>query len=133
MKTKWTLLLLGGMCAIAAASASAQAADLTPLVVNNITGNLHIHQSPPAGCPDLDGDIPITGQGFQIAPAQGLDLGGGNRGFLLKQGTIWINPFSVHVSCLGHSEDDVYSVMSVEVAQTVRFEAGPSGTDVFTF
>ncbi len=133
MKTKWTLLLLVGMSVIAPALASAQATDLSPMLLHGVTGNLHIHQSTPFGCPGLDGDVPIIGEWFEIAPAEGRDLGGGNRGFLLKRGTVRINPFSVHYSCLGHDENDDYTAMSIELAQTVPFEAVPSGPDRFSF
>ena len=125
MKSKWTLLLIGGLSALGPVLATAQTVDLSPMVVQGVTGNLHIFQSTPIGCPDVNGDIPVTGEWFRIAPAEGLDVGGGNRGFLLQRGTVRIHPFTVHVSCLGHDETQAYSTLSVEVAQAVFFE-GPA-------
>ena len=133
MKSKWTLLLIGGLSAIAPALASAQTTDFSPMVVKSVTGNLHIHQSTPIGCPDVDGDIPVIGEWFEIAPAEGIDLGGGNKGFVMQRGTVRINPFTVHVSCLGHDETRAYTALSVEIAQVVPFEAVPSGLDTYSF
>ncbi len=126
-------LLIGGLGVLAPALAPAQTVDTTPLLVSGVSGNLHLHQSTPFGCQDLNGDIPVTGEWFAIAPAEGIDAGGGNRSFVLNQGTVRIHPFSVHVSCDGQSVDQDYTALAVEVAHVVPFEAVPSGPSAFSF
>ncbi len=131
MKTMWTLLLAFSL--IAAGPAAARATDLQPMVIQGVGGNMHIHQSTPFGCPDVNGDIPVTGGRFEIAPAEGHDLGGGLKRFILARGTVYIHPFTVHVSCLGDDETQAYSELSVQVSGAVTFTASPSGPGTYTF
>src|SRR5512141_927800 len=117
MKSQWTFLPFSGRRALAifglsalawgglCVPASPAALDMKPLLGSGVAGKLHIHQSTPFGCKDLDGDIPVTGEWFSIAPAEGIDAGGGNRSYFLNQGTVRIHPFSVHVSCDGQNVD----------------------------
>ncbi len=131
MKTMWTLLLVGGLTTLGAVAQAAD--DLQPLVMQAIGGNMHIHQSTPVGCPDVNGDIPVSGGRFEFAPAEGHDLGGGNKRFSITRGTVHIHPFTVHVSCLGHDETDAYSELSVQVRGAVTFTASPLSAGVYTF
>jgi hypothetical protein len=131
MKTTFTLLLAASLAG--AAPAGARAAELQPMVVHGLTGNMHIHQSTPIGCPDVDGDIPVVGGGFEVAPAEGREAGGGNKRFVLTRGTVHISPFSVSLSCLGDDETQDYTALSVQMAQAVPFTATPTGPGTYTF
>ncbi len=131
MKTIWTLLLASSL--IAAAPAAARATDLQPMVIQGVGGNMHIHQSTPFPCPDLDADVAVIGGRFEIAPAEGQDLGRGAKRFVLTRGTVRIHPFTVSVSCLGDDERRAYSALSVQVSGAVSFIALPSGPGAYTF
>jgi len=134
MKMKWTLLLIAGLATLAPAMAQAQASDLQPMVVQNVTGNLHVRQSTPFSCSGVEGDVPVIGGRFDISPSEGRDVGGGNRLFVLTQGTVIINPFTMSVSCPGSTTTQDYSALSVQVAQTVSFVGTPyGGPDTFAF
>ena len=133
MRIQWTLLLAAGLIAPAPAVALAQPLRRPPLVVGNVSGNLHIFQSTPAPCPSVDDDVAVSGGHFEIAPAAVLDLEGGRQGFLMTQGTITFQPFTTGLSCAGHEETHRYTALSVDVANAVPFVGVPSDRGILTF
>src|SRR6185436_18623968 len=130
MATKRTLLLIGGLALLAPAAALAQPPDRKPLTVGNVSGNMHIFQSTPFACSDIEGDVPVTGGRFDLTPAQGLDAGGGYKRFVMTRGRVRMSPFNIDFSCVGFEEHHHYTALSVQVANSVSFLAAPSGPGV---
>jgi hypothetical protein len=132
MKTKWTLLLLGGLSGIAPAVPLAQSPDLQPMVVNNLTGDLRVQQSTPVTCNDVDQTTPVTQGRIEITPAEGVDVPGG-KFFVLTRANVSFAAFTVHVSCLGGAESRTrnYTKVDVQLGRAVSFNASPSAPGVF--
>jgi hypothetical protein len=128
MKTKWMLLAAGSASGIALAAALAHSADLPPMAIDHITGNLHIVQAIP--CDTLTTDTPVTQGRIGITPAEGIDVRGG-KSFLLTGFTISFAPFSMSGSCFGFRGSRTYSLLSVQLGKAVAFTAADAGDGVF--
>src|SRR5258706_4460967 len=120
MNIKWTLFLITALAMVTPAIARAQASNFQSLDVHDLTGDLHIHQSLPLGCQDLDGSVPLLGGRIAIAPAEGIPVQGG-RQFALTRATVSFVPFKTHVSCLGHTDDRDYTELSAQIPLAVSF------------
>jgi len=96
MKTKWMRLVTGSASGIALAATLVHSADLQPMVVQNITGILHIVQKLPCDTV-LTRDTPITRGRIVITPAEGFDVAGG-KSFTLTGFTISFAPFTISAS-----------------------------------
>src|SRR6185436_13238288 len=133
MKTRWTLLPMAGLLALAPLARPVRAADRTSLVVGDVSGNMHIFQSTPTGCSDAQVDVPVIGGRFDLTPAEGFDVGKGLKRWIMTRGVVSIRPFTIDFSCLGHREHHQYSALSVQVASAVSFLASPSSPGVYRF
>jgi hypothetical protein len=129
MKTKkWTLLVIGSLSGIAL-TALAQSADLQPMVVGNLSGDLRIQQSIP--CDDnVDQTTAVTQGRLEITPAEGIDVPGGKR-FVLTRGSISFAPFTISRSCLGFGETRHYTQVAVQLAQATTFTASSVGGGIY--
>jgi len=126
MKTKWMLIGIGALSAIALAAPPAHSADLTPMVVNIIRGELNVQQHIPCG--NVAGaTAPVTVGRLEVAPADGVDVPGGKR-FVLTRASVSFTPFSLSGSCAGHSETRHYQEVGVQLGQAVAFTATPTAT-----
>ena len=128
MKAKRMLLLIGGASAIALAASLVHTADLEPMVVNSVTGTLHIDQGIPCG--HTVKDTTVTQGRLEIAPAEGLDVTGG-KFFVLTRANLSFAPFSMSDSCYGFSGSRTYTTVSVQLAKAVSFTALAAGGGVF--
>ena len=72
MKTKWTLLLAGGLSGLVLTAVMARSADLQPRVVKSLTGDLHIDQDVPCG-DNVVVTTPVTQGRLELSPAEGFD------------------------------------------------------------
>ena len=126
MKTNWTFLML--VVAAGMAPAAVQAAG-RPLVVNNLTGTLRIEQGIPCD-DDVDQTTPVTGGRLEISPPEGLSIPGGKR-YALLTADISFAGFSIHRSCLGFDETRNYSVVRVQLARALSFDALPSTPSLY--
>src|SRR5262249_48399675 len=97
MKTMRTLLLIGALGAPSPLLAQSSPSVRQPLLVHDVTGNLNIFQSTPVGCSDFHKDVAVSGGWFHLTPAEGADIGGGNRSFVLSRGTVTVHPFKISV------------------------------------
>ena len=131
MTKKWMLALFGGLSGIALTTSLVRGADLKPLVVASPAGTLRIQQGVPCAA-DVDLTTPVTGGRIEITPGDGTDVAGGKR-FTLTRLNLSFAPFSVTRDCLGIGETRNYTEESAELAQTVSFNATPSGPGVYTF
>jgi len=129
MKTKWMVLVLGGVSGIALTAAVARSADLQPLVVTGLAGALRIQQSVPCGS-DVDQTTPVTSGRIEISPATGIDVPGGKR-FVLTRANVTFAPFSISRSCLGVSETRNYTEIGVQLAQITSVTATPVGGGIY--
>jgi len=121
---KPTRLLLVIASGIALAATLVHGADRQPMVVRNITGNLHIEQRIP--CDTLTQDTPVTEGRIVITPAEGVDVAGG-KSFELIGFNISFAPFTISGSCLGIGGSRTYSLMSVHLGRAVAFTASDRG------
>lgn len=130
MKMKCMLLLIGGLAGIMAPAAARAQGSLQPMVVTNLTGNLHIQQGLPLWCDDVVKTTPVTQALLRITPAEGFDVPGG-KSFVLTGANVSFAPFAISGSCAGYSETRDYSIVGVQVVRAVRFTAVPSVPDVY--
>jgi hypothetical protein len=128
MKTKWMLLVIGSASGIALAATLVHSADLRPMVVNIIRGNLHIVQQVP--CDTLTVDTPVTQGRILITPAEGFDVADG-KSFVLIGFTISFAPFTMRASCRGFERARTYNLLSVQLGKAVAFIARDPGDGVF--
>jgi HYR domain-containing protein len=131
MKTRWTLLLIAGLGLMRPVAAEAQAIDLRPMVVTDLTGDLHIFQDLPYPCSNVDRTIPVVHGRIEIAPGDDDIEVGGQRLFMLTRASVSFAPFSVHRSCVGYDVTRNYTVVSVQLAGAASFLASPSGPNVY--
>jgi hypothetical protein len=123
--------MIGGLGAIALAATPARSADLQPMIVTPLTGNVHFFQSIPI-CSDLNFDRAITGGRIEIAPAEGIDVVGG-KAFMFTRISVFVSGFHIHDSCLGSSDDETYFEIGASLGQAVVFIATPGGAGVYNF
>jgi hypothetical protein len=129
-KTKRMLLLIGGMSAIALAATVAGTADLQPMIVNTLTGNLRIQQSIPCAS-NVDQTTPVTAGRLELSPADGVDVPGGKI-FSLTRVNVSFAPFTIHRSCVGlFDRTKDYTNVAVQLASAVSFTAVSSGPGVY--
>jgi len=124
MNIRWMLLVIGGASGIALAATLVHGADLRPMVVRNITGNLHIVQQVP--CDTLTVDTKVTRGRIVITPAEGINVAGG-KAFELVGFTISFEPFTMSDSCRGFEASRTYNLLSVQLARAVAFIASNRG------
>jgi hypothetical protein len=129
MKTKWMLFLIGGVSAIAATVPLALSADLQPMVVATLAGDLRIEQGIPCA-DDVDQTTPVTQGRLELTPAHGVDVPAG-KFFVVTRVNVSFAPFSIHRSCMGFSETRSYSELGVQLVKAVSFTAVSSGADVY--
>ena len=125
MASRWTLFLVAGL----SATAPVEASDLRPAVVGDLTGNMHVSQTTPRGCGGIETDVPVIGGRFELAPAEGREVGNGDKMFLMTYGVVSFRPFTV--SACGQRR--IYSALSVQVANAVSFRASPAGGGRYAF
>src|SRR3989442_143770 len=97
MKTKWTLLLAGGLSGLVLTAVMARSSDLQPMVVKSLTGDLHIDQDVPCG-DNVVVTTPVTQGRLELSPAEGFDdpaVTGGKR-FTLTRASMSFASFSAH-------------------------------------
>jgi hypothetical protein len=128
MKTKWMPLVIGSASGIALAATVVHSADRRPMVVQNITGNLHIVQTVP--CDTLIVDTPVTQGQILITPAEGVDVAGG-KSFVLIGFTISFAPFTMRASCRGFERSRTYNLLTVQLGKAVAFTASDRGGGEF--
>ena len=126
MKTKWMFLLFGSASGIALAAALVHSADLQPMIVTDLAGQLRINQDLPLDCDNLVKTTPVSQGRLEITPAEGVDVSG-SKFFVLTRANISFAPFTIHGSCHGESETRHYTAVSVQLGQAVSFTAAPSG------
>ncbi len=129
MKTKWMLLLAGGLSGLVLTAVMARSADLQPMVVKSLTGDLHIDQDVPCG-DNVVVTTPVTQGRLELNPAEGFDdpaVTGGKR-FTLTRASMSFGGFSAHRDCAGIGDTRNYSAVSVELGRAVSFTAVPAGT-----
>ncbi len=129
MNTKRMVLLLGGVTGLALTAALARSADLQPLVVTALAGELRIQQGVPCGH-DVDQTTPVTQGRVVITPATGIDVPGGKR-FVLTRASVSFAPFSISRSCLGVSETRNYTEVGVQLGEITAFTATPAGGGIY--
>jgi hypothetical protein len=122
------LLSIGGLAGIALAAAHVAGAGLQPMVVTNLTGNLHVAQGIPCGT--AESDSAITGGRFEIAPANGIDVPGGKQ-FVLTRANVSFAPFNVSGSCYGFGDTRHYTNVDVSLASAVSFTTAALGGGAF--
>jgi len=130
MITKWMLLLIGGMSAIALGAALAESSNLQPMVVTNPTGTLHINQPLPGTCDNVDQSTPVTQGRIEITPAEGLDVPGG-RFFTVSRADLSFAPFTIERHCMTQDSKREYRELGVQLDRAVSFTATASSPGVF--
>jgi len=130
MKTKLMLLLFGSAIGIAWAAARAHGADLQPMIVTDLTGELRIVQNLPLDCSALVKTTPVSNGRLELSPAEGVDVPGGKL-FALTRANVTFAPFTIHGSCHGESDTRNYTAVSVQLAKVVSFTATPAGGGVY--
>jgi hypothetical protein len=129
MNTTYRLLVTAAFGGFVAVAASAAATDLTPAIVTNLSGSLHIVQVVP--CDDnIDQTTPVTGGRIELTPAEGVPDGDGRR-FTLTRIQISFAPFTIDKWCHGIHETRDYQKFSVQLANAVSFTAIPSSPGVY--
>src|SRR5262249_10710472 len=135
MKQKGLLLVITGATAltVAALVALAASADLQPMVINNLTGALHVQQVVPK-TDAVDLFTPVIGGRIELAPSEGNDILGGKQ-FTLTRADVAFAGFSVHRECcLGLvSETRTYTDINVMLVRAVTFTSFSSGPGRFAF
>ena len=129
MTRNWMRALLGGVSGVVLAAALAQSADLQPMVVTNLAGNLRIEQDVPCS-DDVDQTTPVTAGRFELTPAEGVNVTGGKE-FVLTKANVSFAPFSIHRSCLGFDRTRNYTEVGVQLAQAVSVRATAVGGSAY--
>ena len=74
-----------------------------------------------------------SADGCEIAPAEGIDLGGGRKRFTLTRLTLSFAPFSLRRECRGVDVTRDYTEESAELSRPVSFTASLVRPDVYSF
>ena len=128
MTTKRTLLLIGGLTGIVLAGAPARGGDLLPMIVTNLSGNLHVSQGIPCGT--AQSDSAITGGRIELTPAGGVNVAGGKQ-FVLTRATLDFAAFNISGSCSGFGGSRHYTSLHVQLAKATAFTATDAGGGAF--
>jgi hypothetical protein len=128
MKTKWMVLPIVAAAALAPAAALA---DVEPLVVPALSGNLHIDQPLPGTCDNVDLTTDVTGGRLQIVPGNGAIMVGSFRVWVLTQATASIAPFRIHRDCMGENKTMDYTQLDVEIGHSATVVGLPAGASAF--
>jgi hypothetical protein len=131
MTTKWMRLVIASAAALVAAAGLARGGDLQPAVVSSLTGNLQIDQPLPLNCDDVTRTVAVTGGRIEFTPVDGVDIGGGAKSFVLSRASVSFDPFHIHASCDGDSDDEDFSTVSVQLAHAASFTGAPLGGGVY--
>ncbi len=110
----------------------AQSIGLLPMVVNQVTGELAIHQSLPGTCSNVNQTAAVTKGRIEISPSEGVDIPGG-KSFVLTRANISFAPFRIERHCMTKDFDKTFADVNVQLRGAVPFTGEPSGSDVFTF
>jgi hypothetical protein len=129
MKTPRNVLFAGALALAPAAAALAPGADLQPMVLDDLQGQLRVEQEVPCD-DDVDQTTPVSGGILEISPASGFEAPSG-RIFTLGRANVTFAPFSIHRSCLGFGETRSYSEVGVQLNRAVTFRAAPSSPGVY--
>src|SRR5262245_10517638 len=129
MKTRWMFVLAVLTASVATRAA---AADLRPMVVHDLTGDLHVEQPLPLGCGSVDYHTPVVGGEIEISPAEGIAVPGG-RSFTMTAASVQFATFETEGTCAGYGYRHAYRELGVELASGVSFEASAAGAGVYTF
>src|SRR6185295_5207884 len=132
MKTKWMLLLIGGLSALAAAVGLASPSIVQPMIVTNLQGGLRVQQSLPGTCDNVDQTTPVSQGRLEVSPTDGVDIPGG-KAFVLTAANVSFAPFTIERHCMTQDETRAYTEVGVQLAHAVAFTATPSaaGPSVF--
>jgi hypothetical protein len=127
MKTKWIHLLTLGLTVTS--TAATVASPPLPMVVNTLSGSLHVQQGLPCG--QLTETTPVTAGRIELTPAGGHDVPGGKR-FTLTRANVLFAPFELSATCYGFSETRTYQEVGVQVVRAASFVGTPSSPGVYT-
>ena len=132
MTTKWMLLVAAAVCAITLTTNRAHAADLQSAAVTSLSGQVDIEQDIPCGG-HISKSPGVTGGGMLLAPAEGVDTGGGNKVFYLTRLSVFFANFTASGGCGPFSETDNYTGVAAALGPAVALTAVPSGGGLYTF
>jgi hypothetical protein len=127
MRTQFTLRLIAATLTAVVLCATPAAGQ--PMIVTNLTGDLHVQQEIPC-VDDVDLTTPVTGGRIELSPAAGFDVPGGKL-FMLTRADVTFEGFSVHRSCLTIDRTRTYNAIGVQLARAVSFTAVAVGPGVF--
>jgi hypothetical protein len=122
MKTKRTLLIAGAVSVIVLSAPWTSASDLRPVIVTDLAGTLRLEQPLPCN-QRADVTTAVTGGRIELSPAQGIDVGDGNRKFNLAVLTLFFEPFTFTGSCLGFRDSHTVSEIGIRLAGAVSLVA----------
>ena len=124
MENVWILVATAAAMVCLPFATAALGADLTPAIVTNLTGSLHIVQEAPCNN-TVDVTRALTGGQLRLTPAEGLNVAGGKR-FALASANLVFQGFSVSASCGIFSDTRIYSDISIRLARAISFVATPA-------
>jgi hypothetical protein len=134
MTTKSMLLAIGGLSGTALAAGLnwmapvlARGVDRPPMVVDAVTGDLHIVQSLPGTCDNVDERTPVTQGRLEIAPSEGVDVPGG-KAFVLTRANVSFAPFKIERHCMTQDVTRNFTEVGVQLVRTASFTAVPSSS-----
>jgi hypothetical protein len=124
MNTTRSLLAAAAFGGLLLVAAPVPASDLTPALVTNLNGTLHIVQNVP--CDDqVNQTTPVTGGRIEFTPAEGVTVGSGKL-FTLTRVLVTFAAFTIDKSCAGFGGSRDYQKLSVQLARAATFTATPS-------
>jgi hypothetical protein len=140
MTTKSMLLVIGGFSGTALfagltwmSPALAREVDRPPMVVEAVTGDLHIVQSLPGTCDNVDQRAAIVAGRLEIAPSEGIDVPGG-KAFVLTRANVFFAPFKIERHCMTQDAVRNFTDVGVQLVRAASFTAVPTGASgVFDF
>jgi hypothetical protein len=133
MKTRWTLLVIVCIAiTLGAMVGTAHGADLRPIVVTNLTGNLDVEQNVPCGG-HVSRLAAVTGGRIDLIPSDGFDQPGANKSFVLGRVTVAFEGFTASASCGLINGSVAYGGEEVQLAHAVAFTAVPVRDGVYAF
>ena len=109
----------------------AQSIGLLPMVVNQVTGQLAIHQPLPGTCDNINQTAAVTKGRIEISPSDGVDIPGG-KSFVLTRANVSFAPFRIERHCMTEDFDTTFADVNVQLRGAVPFTGVPSGS-VFAF
>ncbi len=138
MRKSWTLRAIG-LSAIAMIGAAGgrlpaltSGTNLLPMIVTNVTGDLHIQQSLPGTCDNVNQTTPLTAGRLELSPATGIDVPGGKQ-FVLTRASATFAPFTIERHCMAQDVTRFHSAAGVHLSRTTSFTAAEIAPGVYAF